>query len=120
VFEILQLFQMQLLLLTNRLSSKEKKYAHYLAEASWAGARIIQGQQTPQAQELYNLLMSTFSSEQGKLCNMEVLREHAGLSTDEWEDLMQYTTQVRIGYLPQFSVAELLSSFFLPGVKQSR
>jgi hypothetical protein len=24
-------------------SSKEKKYAHYLGVASWAGARIIQG-----------------------------------------------------------------------------
>jgi dipeptidyl-peptidase-3 len=77
-----------------QLSTKEKKYAHYLAEASWAGARIIQGQQTPHAQDLYSLLISTFSDDKGKLCNLEALRKRADFSTEEWEDLLQYTTQV--------------------------
>ena len=84
------------LLLTDSSSSKEKKYAHYLAEACWAGARIIQGQQTPQAQDIYNLLILIFSDGKEKLCNLETLREHAGISADEWEDLLQYTAQVRI------------------------
>ncbi|THH01420.1 hypothetical protein EW026_g1264 [Hermanssonia centrifuga] len=52
-----------------QLSSKEKKYAHYIAQASWAGARIIQGQLTPQAQKLYDLLILTFSN-QGKLADL--------------------------------------------------
>jgi hypothetical protein len=30
------------------LTQKEKLYAHYVGQASWAGARIIQGQWTPQ------------------------------------------------------------------------
>jgi len=77
-----------------QLSANEKKYAHYLAEASWAGARIIQGQQTPQAQDLYDLLILTFSSEEGQLCDMESLRVHASLNKDEWEDLLQYAAQV--------------------------
>ena len=97
-FSLLQLISP--LLLTDVPSSNEKKYAHYLAEASWAGARIIQGQQTPQAQDLYDLLISTFSTDQGKPCNLEALREQAGLSENAWEDLLQYTTQVRIWHFP--------------------
>ena len=85
--------------LINCPSSKEKKYAHYLAEASWAGARIIQGQTTPQAQDLYELLISTFSDDKGQLCNLENLRKHAGLSEGEWEELLQYTAQVSICHL---------------------
>ncbi|KAI0722500.1 aflatoxin-detoxifizyme [Earliella scabrosa] len=76
-----------------QLSSKEKKYAHYVGEASWAGARIIQGQWTPQAQKLYDLLILTFS-ENGKLADLEALQQKSGLSADEWEDLLQYTSQV--------------------------
>ena len=79
--------------LTCLCSSKEKKYAHYLSQASWAGARIIQGQWTPQAQSLYDLLILTFSAD-GKLADLAALQQHAGLSATEWEDLMQYTTQV--------------------------
>jgi dipeptidyl-peptidase-3 len=78
-----------------QLSSKEKKYAHYISEASWAGARIIQGQWTPQAQKLYDLLILTFSDESKcKLGQLEALQKNAGLGEDEWEDLMQYTSQV--------------------------
>ena len=76
-------------------SSKEKKYAHYVGQASWAGARIIQGQWTPQAEKLYDLLILTFS-ENGKLANLDALQHKSGVSVDEWEDLLQYTSQVRI------------------------
>ncbi|KAF8964677.1 aflatoxin-detoxifizyme [Flammula alnicola] len=76
------------------LSDKEKKYAHYLGLASWAGARVIQGQWTPQAQELYDLLILTFSDGQGGLADLDALQKAAGLTSSEWEDLLQYTTQV--------------------------
>ncbi|KAH9854917.1 aflatoxin-detoxifizyme [Lenzites betulinus] len=75
------------------LSSKEKKYAHYVGQASWAGARIIQGQWTPQAQKLYDLLILTFS-ENGKLADLEALQQRSGVSAEDWEDLLQYTGQV--------------------------
>ncbi|KAF8201843.1 aflatoxin-detoxifizyme [Pholiota molesta] len=77
-----------------QLSDKEKKYAHFLGLASWAGARIIQGQWTPQAQELYDLLILTFSDGKGGLADLDVLQTSAGLTSSEWEDLLQYTTQV--------------------------
>lgn len=75
------------------LSSKEKKYAHYVGQASWAGARIIQGQWTPQAEKLYDLLILTFS-ENGKLADLDALRTKSGVSQEEWDDLLQYTSQV--------------------------
>ncbi|KAG5652743.1 hypothetical protein H0H81_003884 [Sphagnurus paluster] len=95
-----------------QLSSQEKKYAHYLTLASWAGARIIQGisltldiviilspvqpsgQWTPQATSLYDLLIATFSTPNGTLADLAALQKQANLSDEEWEDLLQYTTQV--------------------------
>ncbi|KAI0082668.1 aflatoxin-detoxifizyme [Panus rudis PR-1116 ss-1] len=76
-----------------QLSSKEKKYAHFIGQASWAGARIIQGQWTPYAQELYDLLILTFS-DNGKLADLESLQQKSGVAPQEWEDVLQYTTQV--------------------------
>ncbi|KAH9899428.1 aflatoxin-detoxifizyme [Cubamyces lactineus] len=76
-----------------QLSSKEKKYAHYIGQAAWAGARIIQGQWTPQAQKLYDLLILTFS-ENGKLADLEALQQRSGIPAEDWEDLLQYTGQV--------------------------
>jgi dipeptidyl-peptidase-3 len=75
-------------------SSKEKKYAHYIAQASWAGARIIQGQWTSKAEKLYDLLIWTFS-DNGGLADLVELKKNSGLSVEEWDDLMQYTIQVR-------------------------
>ncbi|KAF5392065.1 hypothetical protein D9757_003299 [Collybiopsis confluens] len=76
-----------------QLSSKEKKYTHHVSEAAWAGARIIQAQWTPFAELLYDLLILTFS-DSGKLANLARLQSSSGLSSEEWEDLMQYTVQV--------------------------
>ncbi|KAK0433619.1 aflatoxin-detoxifizyme [Armillaria borealis] len=77
----------------DQLSSKEKLYTHYLTEASWAGARIIQAQWTAQATDLYDLLILTFSAN-GKLADLDALKTSSGLSEDDWEALIQYTVQV--------------------------
>ncbi|KAJ3727814.1 aflatoxin-detoxifizyme [Lentinula raphanica] len=76
-----------------QLSPKEQKYAHYISEASWAGARIIQAQWTPEANDLFDLLILTFS-DNGKLADLESLKSASGLNPDDWEDLLQYTVQV--------------------------
>ncbi|KIY70973.1 aflatoxin-detoxifizyme [Cylindrobasidium torrendii FP15055 ss-10] len=77
----------------DQLSAKEKLYTHFIGQASWAGARIIQAQWTPQAIDLYDLLILTFSKD-GKLSDLEALQKTAGLTDAEWEDLLQYTVQV--------------------------
>ncbi|EJD05931.1 aflatoxin-detoxifizyme [Fomitiporia mediterranea MF3/22] len=78
----------------NQLSLKEKKYAHYVSQASWAGARIIQGQWTPEATSLYDLLILTFSDDKGKLANLDELKTKAGLSDEDWGNVLQYSSQV--------------------------
>ncbi|KAK0476103.1 aflatoxin-detoxifizyme [Armillaria novae-zelandiae] len=77
----------------DQLSAKEKLYTHYLTEASWAGARIIQAQWTEQATDLYDLLILTFSAD-GKLADLNALKTSSGLSDDDWEALTEYTVQV--------------------------
>ena len=76
-------------------SPKEQMYAHYISQASWAGARIIQGQWTEQAQGLYDLITLVFS-ESGELANLEALKKKSCVSNEEWEDLLQYSSQVRV------------------------
>jgi dipeptidyl-peptidase III len=77
----------------NQLSSKEKFYTHHISEASWAGARIIQAQWTPQAIDLYDLLILIFSDKsKTKISDIDTLR--GSLTEDEWSDLLQYTVQV--------------------------
>ncbi|KAJ7046776.1 aflatoxin-detoxifizyme [Mycena alexandri] len=78
----------------DQLSSSEKKYTHYLTLASWSGRAIIQQQWTPQATDLYDLLILTFSGGDGKLADLQALQSKAGLSTDEFEGLLQYASQV--------------------------
>lgn len=68
---------------------------HHISEASWAGARIIQEQWTEQAQSLYDLIILVFS-ENGRLANLEALKKKSGVTDEEWEDLLQYSSQVRI------------------------
>ncbi|KAI0934329.1 hypothetical protein AcV5_006205 [Taiwanofungus camphoratus] len=76
-----------------QLTSTEKKYTHHVGQACWAGLRIIHGQWTPQAQKLYDLLILTFS-DRGRLADLEGLKQRSALTPEEWEDLMQYTSQV--------------------------
>jgi len=53
------------------------------------------GQWTPQAKDLYDLLILTFSDASGRcLADLDFLQKNSGLSATEWEDLLQYTVQV--------------------------
>ena len=53
------------------------------------------GQWTPQAVELYDLFILTLSNDdKSKLGNLDELRVASGLSAEEWDDLLQYITQV--------------------------
>ena len=84
---------------------------HYVGQASWAGARIIQGrvehllriicihlreigQWTSQARDLYDLLILTFTDARGSLANLTTLQDSSKLPSTDWDDLLQYTIQV--------------------------
>ena len=74
-------------------SSKEKKYAHFIGQASWAGARIIQGQWTPQAQKLFDLLILTFS-DKGNPVDLAALKQKSSVSDKDWQEILEYSSQV--------------------------
>ena len=84
---------------------------HYFGQASWAGARIIQGrvrrllriicidlrgigQWTSQARDLYDLLILIFTDVRGSLADLPTLQTSSKLSPADWDDLLQYTIQV--------------------------
>ncbi|KAG1772666.1 peptidase family M49-domain-containing protein [Suillus occidentalis] len=71
----------------SQLTLREKLYAHYIGQASWAGARIIQEQWTPQALRLYDLLILTFSSN-GKLADLDALAQKSGVSHEDFEQVL--------------------------------
>jgi len=104
----------QLLLTSEDLlpgSSKEKLYAHYITQASWAGARIIQGQWTPYAESLYDLLILIFS-DRGKLADLEGLKQKSALPPQAWDDLLQYTIQVKSSSICRFQFQHICRSGF--------
>ncbi|KAF8514032.1 aflatoxin-detoxifizyme [Gautieria morchelliformis] len=78
------------------LTSQEKHYTHWVGQASWAGARIIQGQWTPYASNLYDLLTTTFSNGEKPpgLADLATLQAKSKLNDEEWGALLQYTIQV--------------------------
>ena len=44
------------------LSSQEKKYVHYMSEASWAGAPIVLVQTSLESLDIFRLLQNVFSA----------------------------------------------------------
>ncbi|KAF7363442.1 Dipeptidyl peptidase 3 [Mycena sanguinolenta] len=78
----------------DQLSPTEKHYAYWIDHASWGGRPILQAQWTPQATDLYDLLILTFSGNDGKLADLQALQSNAGLSADEFNHLTQYASQV--------------------------
>ncbi|KAG8684697.1 hypothetical protein FRC09_015223, partial [Ceratobasidium sp. 395] len=78
------------------LTEKEKLYTHWVGAASWAGARIVQEQWTPDAQALYDFLILIFSaSDKPSLGDLTELKSKAGLNDEEWTQLLEYVAQVR-------------------------
>ncbi|KAG9105042.1 hypothetical protein FRC06_000015 [Ceratobasidium sp. 370] len=78
------------------LTDKEKLYTHWVGAASWAGARIIQEQWTPEAQALYDFLILIFSATDGKsLGDLSALKSKADLNDEEWTQLLEYVAQVQ-------------------------
>ncbi|KAG1889937.1 peptidase family M49-domain-containing protein, partial [Suillus subluteus] len=93
----------------SQLIPKEKLYTHYVGQASWAGARIIQEQWTPQVLRLYNLLILTLSSN-GKFTDLDTLSQKCGISHEDFEQVLQYSSQVlhNLGNYKNFSFTKIV------------
>lgn len=58
-----------------QLSKSEKLYAHYMSKAAFAGSRIILAQVNPRSPDIYDFLMTVFTTEQGKMANIDKLHK---------------------------------------------
>jgi dipeptidyl-peptidase III len=73
----------------------------YMArQTNWAGARIIQGQWTSYA----NLLIIAFSAEQGRLADLESLKNRSGVSDQAWLQVTQAYPRRRCGDSTRYRV----------------
>ena len=78
----------------DQLEPKEQLYAHYVGQASWAGARIIQGQFTSQAMDLYDLFLLVFSNPDGSPVDFGKLKADSKASDEHWKQATTYVAQV--------------------------
>jgi dipeptidyl-peptidase-3 len=56
------------------------------------------GQWTPYTEKLFDFLILTFS-ENGKITDLNKLKERSGLSEDEWDRLLEFASQVIAHFL---------------------
>lgn len=55
------------------------------------------GQTTSQAEIIFNLIISLFSSKiKGKMTNLSQLKEKSGLNEEDWENVLSYSAQVSL------------------------
>ncbi|KAL1762213.1 peptidase family M49-domain-containing protein [Schizophyllum commune] len=73
-----------------------KQLRSWINNADLCGSLVTRRrrQWTPQATDLYDLLLLTFSDASGNLASFDQLRQTAGVSADDWEQAIQYTIQV--------------------------
>ncbi|KAF9158625.1 hypothetical protein DFQ26_007399 [Actinomortierella ambigua] len=76
------------------LDHTQKLYAHHLSRASFEGTRIILRQTTPHAEDIYDLIIATFSAANAhKLTDIGALKAKSGVSDEDFEHVLQYSAQ---------------------------
>ncbi|SAM03646.1 hypothetical protein [Absidia glauca] len=75
------------------LDNKQKLYAHYMSRAAFEGTRIIITQTNPRAEAIYDLILKVFSNKQGQLTNVEQLKQRSQVSSEAFDNLLQYSGQ---------------------------
>ena len=67
------------------LTSDERHYAHYLAQASFQGSLIVLLQTSPESPFIFLLLEKIFSEESVESLRAECTKESAGVSNEEFD-----------------------------------
>ncbi|KAL2033439.1 hypothetical protein VTO58DRAFT_104153 [Aureobasidium pullulans] len=69
------------------LSDQEKLYAHHLSRAAWYGTRVILRQVSPEAEDIFNLILELHQSCSGA---WEALIDSCDISKSDLEDFLEY------------------------------
>ncbi|KAI9100673.1 peptidase family M49-domain-containing protein [Phlyctochytrium arcticum] len=81
------------------LSDKEKTYAHFIARASWEGARVLSTTISPESPTLYELFLAIFTGGKAAdgtplVTNIDELKKKANVSEESWKYFLEYSAQV--------------------------
>ncbi|KAH6564881.1 hypothetical protein BSLG_005489 [Batrachochytrium salamandrivorans] len=82
------------------LTDTEKKYAHFIGQASWAGAGIVAASMSPYAPAIVTLFLDLFTvpetrrSSSPKMVDMATLQAKSGASEVSWKHFLEYASQV--------------------------
>ncbi|AEO65702.1 uncharacterized protein THITE_67951 [Thermothielavioides terrestris NRRL 8126] len=74
----------------NALSDKQKRYAHFISQASFAGNRIVLRQVSPESESIYDFILALYKSAGG---DWKALAEKAGVDEQGLSAFLQYAAQ---------------------------
>ncbi|EOO02123.1 putative dipeptidyl-peptidase 3 protein [Phaeoacremonium minimum UCRPA7] len=72
------------------LTDKQKRYAHFISQASFAGNRIVLRQVSPEAESIYDFIIALHKSSGG---DWKALAEKAGVSEADLNSFLEYAAQ---------------------------
>lgn len=72
------------------LSDKQKRYAHFISRAAFAGTRVVLRQISPESEAIYDLILALHKSSGG---DWKALQSKAGVSGDELSQFLEYAAQ---------------------------
>ncbi|TPX14262.1 uncharacterized protein E0L32_000656 [Thyridium curvatum] len=72
------------------LSAKQKRYAHFISQASFAGRRIVLRQVSPEAESIYDFIIALHKSTDG---DWKALGQKAGVSEADVTSFLEYAVQ---------------------------
>ncbi|KAH3854367.1 dipeptidyl peptidase 3-like [Dreissena polymorpha] len=99
----------------NKLSEREKKYAHYMSRACWYGGLIILYQVSPESPAIFVLLHKLFKRQTFQ--EIQDLARTQGLTEDEIQALRMYVAGFYMNFGNYSSFGDLK---FIPGILKER
>ncbi|KAI1859479.1 hypothetical protein JX265_010482 [Neoarthrinium moseri] len=72
------------------LSDQQKRYAHFISRAAWAGTRIVLRCVSPESESIFDLILALHKSSGG---DWKALQAKAGISDEELDQFLQYAAQ---------------------------
>ncbi|KAK8090103.1 dipeptidyl peptidase 3 [Apiospora hydei] len=72
------------------LSDQQKRYAHFISQASFAGTRIVLRQISPESEAIYDFIVALHKSTGG---DWKALQSKAGISDEELQLFLEYSAQ---------------------------